>query len=122
MESIENVLEKLKTYRKNSGISHEDIAFKLNISQAAYTNIENQNSKLSVERLLKIAEILQKPVYSFFNETPKTIYNQEIKESSVGHQEAKEIHNIGKELLEELIKSKDEQIAMLKDLLFQTKE
>lgn len=115
MENLSNVLEKIKTQRKNKGISHEDFAFQLGISQAAYTNIENQTSKLSVERLLQIAEILEEPVYSFFNESPTTVYNTT--ENAIGHQEAKEIHNLNKEMLDELVRSKDEQIALLKSLL-----
>ena len=115
MENILNVLEKIKDKRKNRGISHEDFAFRLGISQAAYTNIENRTSRLSVERLLQIAEILEEPVYSFFNESPNRIYNTS--ENAIGHQEAREIHNLSKEILNELIKSKDEQIALLKSLL-----
>lgn len=115
MENITNVLEKIKHKRKVKGISHEDFAFRLGISQAAYTNIENQTSKLSVERLLKISEILEEPIYSFFNENPSRIYNTS--ENAIGHQEAKEITNLNREIFEELIKSKDEQIALLKSLL-----
>jgi transcriptional regulator with XRE-family HTH domain len=114
MEDITNVLERIKTQRKNKGISHEDLAFKLGISQAAYTNIENQTSKLSVERLMQISDILQEPVYTFFNESPKTVYN--IKENSIEKQEIQGIYNLNKEMLDELVKSKDDQIALLKSL------
>ena len=44
MTTIEEVLKKIKTYRKDKGYSQEYMAFKLDISQGAYTNIENQTS------------------------------------------------------------------------------
>lgn len=114
MEKIADVLEKIKNKRKSKNISHEDFAFRLGISQGTYTNIENQTSKLSVERLIQIAEILQEPIYSFFDESPKNIYNMN---NSVEHQEIQGIYNLNKEMLNELVKSKDEQIALLKSLL-----
>ena len=119
MEDISNILEKIKTFRKNKGFSHEDFAFKLGVSQAAYTNIENKTSKLSVERLLQISEILEKPVYEFFNESPHTVYNMN---NSVEHQEIQGIYNLNKEMLNELLKSKDEQINLLKSLLEEKKK
>lgn len=106
MTKIEDVLNKIKTYRKNEGYSQEYIAFKLDISQAAYTNIENQTSKLSVERLLQIAEILGQPLSGFFGEHTNLKKEDEIK-----------VRDEIKVLISELVKSKDTQINILRKLL-----
>ena len=56
---MEIVVEKIKDIRKNKGYSHEYMAHELDISQVAYSKIEKLETKLSVERLFKIAEILE---------------------------------------------------------------
>jgi len=105
MITIEEILHKIKTCRKDKGYSHEYMAYKLDISQATYTNIENQTSKLSVERLIQIAEILGQPISGFFGEQ----INQ--KEDTVG------VRDDIKVLISELVKSKDTQINILKKIL-----
>lgn len=105
MTTIEEVLNKIKTYRKDKGYSQEYMAFKLDISQASYTNIENQTSKLSVERLIEIAEILGQPLSGFFGE-PTNL-----------NKDALEVRDEIKVLISELVKSKDNQINILKKLL-----
>lgn len=76
---IEEVLNKLKIARSEKGYSHDNMAHGLGISQASYTNIEKNNSKITVERLIKIAEILDKHICYFF-ESDSTVkingYNQ----------------------------------------------
>ena len=106
MTTVETVLNKIKTYRKDKGYSQEYMAFKLDISQAAYTNLENQTSKLSVERLIQIAEILGQPLSGFFGE-----------QNNLNKENAVEIHNEIKILINELVKSKDAQINIFKKLL-----
>lgn len=106
MTTIEEVLNKIKTYRKNKGYSQEYMAFKLDISQAAYTNIENQTSKLSVGRLIEIAEILGQPLSGFFGE-----------QTNVKKEGAVEVRDEIKVLISELVKSKDTQINILRKLL-----
>ncbi len=106
MIKIEEVLNKIKVYRKDNGYSQEYMAFKLDISQAAYTNIENQTSKLSVERLMQIAEILGQPISGFFGE-----------QTNLKKEDAVEVRDEIKVLISELVKSKNNQINILKKLL-----
>lgn len=105
MIKIEEVLNKIKTYRKEKGYSQEYMAFKLDISQATYTNIENQTSKLSVERLIQIAEILEQPIPHFFGE--------QVNEK----EDVLEVREEIKIFVNELIKNKDTQINILRKLL-----
>ncbi|ODM52431.1 hypothetical protein BAX95_05410 [Elizabethkingia meningoseptica] len=77
MENLNNLLNRIKEVRKELGYSHEYMAFELEISQAAYTNLERNDSRLTVERLFKIAAILNKSPQYFFGqpqpvEQPKT--------------------------------------------------
>lgn len=87
METIEKILEKIKEIRKERGFSHENMAHELGISQAAYTNLEKNESKLTVERLISISDILKKPAYEFFDGTLQNIYNQQNTDNVIGHQE-----------------------------------
>jgi len=114
MEHIEKVLEKLKEARKEKGYSHENMAAELGISQAAYTNIEKKQSNLTVERLIKIAEILEKPTFYFFEANPNNVFNQTIAENAIGNQ-AKEIYQENKEVYHKLSDSYETTIQNLKD-------
>ena len=118
------VLEKLKTARKEKGFSHENMAAELGISQAAYTNLEKNHSNLTVERLIKISEILERPTYYFFEANPNNIYNQQNSDNSVGHienqyQANKEIYQKLTESYEIGIKNLKEEITFLRKLLEQ---
>lgn len=123
MEHIEKVLYRLREARKEKGFSHENMASELKISQAAYTNIEKNESKLTVERLLKIAEVLEKPVYYFFETNPNNIYNQTFSDSSVGghvenlYQDNKETYSKLAESYEGSIRNLKEEISFLRGLV-----
>ena len=53
---MEHVLRRIQEIRKQKGYSHEYIAQELEISQVAYTKLERNETKLTVERLYKISE------------------------------------------------------------------
>lgn len=57
-----DIIYKIKSIREQKGISQEDIAFKLGISQSAYAKIECQKNKMTVDKLLQIAKILEYPL------------------------------------------------------------
>ncbi|WP_102793686.1 helix-turn-helix transcriptional regulator, partial [Elizabethkingia anophelis] len=101
MDTVEKILNKIKEARKEYGYSHENMAHELGISQAAYTNLEKNESKLTVERFLTIAEILKKSPFSFFDDGEKNVYNQQNTEQSIGHQE--NFYKEDKEILEKLL-------------------
>ena len=62
---IEEVLENIKKRRKEKGYSHEYVADLLNMSQTSYTNLENNVSKLSVERLFEISKVFKQVLKRF---------------------------------------------------------
>lgn len=114
---MEAVVERIKKYRILQGLSHENMAHELNISQAAYSKIEKMETKLSVERLLEIADILKHPLSDFFEE--KSLYiNVENNERAIG-----QVINLYEESKESYLKHIDtlkEEVAYLKQLLEKT--
>lgn len=55
--------EKIKLLRTQRNMSQEDMANKLNLSLSGYRKIENGSSRITQERIEKLAEILEIPPY-----------------------------------------------------------
>ncbi|SDL89260.1 helix-turn-helix domain-containing protein [Chryseobacterium taihuense] len=125
METMEIIIEKIKEYRKKKGFSHENMAEELHISQAAYSKIEKNETKLTVDRLYQIAEILEAPVYELLDVNPNNIYNQQnFYDASVGYQDIQNLYQENKDktdkiesLYEERLKDKDKMIEQLQDII-----
>lgn len=115
MEEIDRVLTKVIDTRKERGLSQENMAMELGISQAAYTNMENNESKLTVERLLKVAQILKKPVYHFFDVSPQNIFHQNVTATGYGYQQSFDtLYQDNKEIYDKLEATYKESIESLK--------
>ncbi|MCU7615614.1 helix-turn-helix transcriptional regulator [Chryseobacterium sp. PBS4-4] len=125
MDTMETIIEKIKEYRKKKGFSHENMAEELHISQAAYSKIEKNETKLTVDRLYQIAEILEAPVYELLDANPNNIYNQQnFYDASVGYQDIQNLYQENKDktekiesLYEERLKDKDKMIQQLQDII-----
>lgn len=117
---MEKVLNKISSLRKKKGVSHEAMATNMNLSQAAYSKIEKGETKLSLERLYQIAEVLDTNVQELlgFEENFKQEIH-EIKENEnftvVGHQTIENMYHENKETTEKLILSLNDQITYLKE-------
>lgn len=111
------VIENIKRIRSLKGISHEAMAINLGVSQGAYTKIENKETKLTVERLYAIAEVLNTDVAELLGLEIKKIYRQEFKDHATNYQEIQHLYQKNEEAYQEIIKAKDEQIALLKEML-----
>lgn len=112
-----NVIENIRKIRSEKGISHEAMAFDLGISQTAYTKIEKNETKLTVERLYKIADILETKVADLLGLEVQKIYQQEFKDQSNNYQEFQNLYQKNEDIYQELLKAKDEQILLLKEML-----
>jgi len=118
-EKTADVIQKITSLRSKKGYTYENMAHELDITPASYRKIEIGETKLTVERLFKIAEILDEPVSNLL-EVSGSVFNQTNNESSTGHQYQQQIENFyheNKEVYEKLLKSKDEQIELLKSVL-----
>jgi transcriptional regulator with XRE-family HTH domain len=59
--------EKIRKYRYEKSFSQEFMAHKMGIGQSTYQKIESGETKISVERLMEIAAILEQPFEKFLN-------------------------------------------------------
>ncbi len=123
---MESIVEKIKDIRKRKGFSHEYMAHQLEMSQPAYSKIEKNETVLSVDRLFKIAEILETPVVDILDINPNTMYNQNNNDKGtfIGHQQVEHLYQENKEksekieqLYESRLKDKDVMIAQLQKII-----
>jgi transcriptional regulator with XRE-family HTH domain len=122
---MEEVLSKIKEYRKKKGYSYENMAHELNTSSAAYRKIELNQTKLTVERLFQIAKILDEKVVDILGINPNNQLNQTNNENATGYQqqienyfqENKEKSEKIENLYEARLKDKDETISLLNNTI-----
>lgn len=73
-----DIATNIKRVRRIKSLTQENIASKLDISQNAYSKIELGHSKLTVERLFQIADILNVKVIQLINFKPKDFTDIEL--------------------------------------------
>ncbi len=113
----ESIGKNIRKYRELKGFSQEYMANQLDINQASYAKIESNSTKLTVDRLFTISKLLETEITDLLDLKNQIVYNQDIKDYSVGHQEVQNLYQTNQEVYEKLIQSKDEQIALLKEIL-----
>jgi transcriptional regulator with XRE-family HTH domain len=111
-QEFETVSERLKKIRIGNNISQDFLAKKLGFTQKAYSKIENNETKLNVDVLQRISEILKVPIESFFNNSQQPILN-DFSNRTGGDNVIYKNNPSEKmeELFKDLIKSKDDVIA-----------
>ncbi|MBT8245774.1 MAG: helix-turn-helix domain-containing protein [Winogradskyella sp.] len=123
---MEMIIENIKRIRKQKGYSHEYIAHELDISQVAYSKLEKNDTKLTVERLYKLAEILETPVTELLDVKANNIFHQNNNDKGtfIGNQEVENLYQENKEqnqkiieLYEARLQDKDRLIARLEALV-----
>jgi transcriptional regulator with XRE-family HTH domain len=121
---MEKVIKKITEIRNKMGYSYETMATELDISPSTYRKIETGETKLSVERLLQISEVLNSSVIDLLGVKSEQ-YNQTYHDNAVGYQQ-KELHlyKENKEITQELLNTKNsfiekqqEEINFLRTLL-----
>ncbi len=113
MEPTTAIGERIKHIREGRNYTQQFLASKLNISQKAYSKIEAGEIRLTVENLLKIAEVLETSINNILETDGSAVYNN----FSTHNGEGIVIHKTGTEKLHELyekiIASKDEEIKRI---------
>ena len=112
---MEEVLSKIKEYRKKKGYTYETMAHELDTSAAAYRKIELNQTKLTVDRLFQIAQILDAKVIDILGINPNNQLNQTNTENATGYQQ--QIENYFQEN-----KEKSEKIEQLYELRLKDKD
>lgn len=116
---MEKVTEKIKEYRKKKGYNYEAMAHEMKISTAAYRKIETNQTKLTVDKLYQIAEIIEAKVEDLLDIKAENIYNQTNADlgTFIGHQEVQNLYQDNKEVNEKFIKSLQDEVSFLRKLL-----
>ncbi|MDF2931739.1 MAG: transcriptional regulator [Chryseobacterium sp.] len=113
---IEKIIERISQHRTKKGYTYENMAHELNLTPAAYRKIETGETKLTVERLFRISDILDLPVVDFLD-LEKDVLSQHNHDNENVFQQKVNFYNDNKEVYQQLLNSKDEQIALLKEML-----
>jgi transcriptional regulator with XRE-family HTH domain len=78
--------------------------------------LENSKTKLSVDRLFQIAELLKVPVTELLNTSPATTYNQNNSDNATGYiQQIENLYQDKKNTYHILIDKLNEEIQYLKE-------
>ncbi len=109
------IAKNIKKYRELKGFSQEYMAHQLSVNQSTYAKMENSSTKITIDKLFSVAKLLETDVSEILDLKNQTIYNQDLKDNSVGHQQVENLYQENKEVYQELLKAKDEQIALLKE-------
>jgi len=112
---VEKILKKIREVRKNAGLSHESMAVELDMSPSAYNKLEQNVTNLSLERFLRIIEILRMPITDAFDIKTGDILHQDLKDHAIGKVET--LYQENKEVYEKLLQSKEAQIELLQSIV-----
>lgn len=78
---IKHIHQNIVRIRKAKGYSHEYMALRLGISQTTYCKLEHNKTKLYVDRLYQISEILEVEVAELLSINPKFKLTQNTEEN-----------------------------------------
>jgi len=78
MNSIGN---KIRIYRESKGLSQDNLALELGITQPSYARLEKDDDRISITRLISIAKILKTTVSDLIDEKTQKIINQQNSEN-----------------------------------------
>lgn len=114
---IDNLIRKIAVTRAKKGFSYENIAHELSITPAAYRKIEIGETKLTVERLFQISEILNSSLPELL-EIGNDLFQQTNNDNVSGcysyQQKTLNLYQDNKEISQALIENMKEEISHYK--------
>lgn len=109
--------EKIRIARMKKKFTQEEVADALNISQRAYSKIENGEVALKIERLEKIANLLDVDSKELLPGAPTQNF-EIVNYSQIGNgQFINAINDKERELFEKVIKRQEEEIIYLRGII-----
>mgnify|MGYP003536855521 FL=1 len=67
MKKIDDIMRvRIRSLRAQRNYTQEYVAFKLDISQRAYSKIETGKTKLRIDHLIALADVFKVPINYFF--------------------------------------------------------
>lgn len=78
---------RIRILREQKGLSQENLAMELGITQPSYARLEKDDSRINIPRLIQITRILDVTVSEILNEKSNTVINQHdnISANAYGH-------------------------------------
>lgn len=105
---------KIRAFRTLRGLSQEYVANQLGINQNSYSRIEtNQQKKIDIDTLKKIAEVLGVTVADITSNEPIIIQNQASNQGTQGIGHIEHFYTDQKDLYQQLLDTKDKEIERL---------
>ena len=112
---MNNIASNIKRIREEKGYSQEYMATQLNTTQATYARMESQKTKLKIDWLQSIADILDTDVSSFLDSSKLTIHNQTYNEGAYGNAcYVENLHLENKESTKKIIQTLEDKVQHLK--------
>jgi len=111
---VNRLIKKIAIARVKKGFSFENMANELSITPAAYRKIEIGETKLTVERLFQISEILNASLQELL-EIGNDLFQQTNNENSIGYlQKIENFYQESKEISQNLVESLKAEVMHLK--------
>ena len=113
---------KIRMIREMRGLSQENIAEELRISQSAYSQYESNKINISVEMLEKIAKVLDVNPADLVNQQPVVFHMPNNRGTKVGYineynSDSQDSYKQMKELYEQMLVSKNAEIERLQKII-----
>ncbi len=110
---------KIRMVREMRGLSQENVADELNISQSTYSQYEGNKIDITTEMLDKIAKVLDVSTTDLVNQQPVVIHIQHNRGNQAGYVNEffSDSPDRYKELYEEIIASKNAEIERLQKIV-----
>lgn len=103
----------IRSFRESRGYSQDYMAEMLQICQSAYANMESGKTTLSVERLIRICEILDLDIHELITKSLETLPQIHINQ----RQKTQSAFSETKELYDQLITELKNEIDFLRSLV-----
>lgn len=120
---MNSIAPNIKRRRVQMGLTQREMSERIHLSEKAWQNIENGITKLDIDRLSQIAEILETPLMDLINSQEGFYINQMTNESNQVGFSAREViinNDVSekeRELFNRMLAEKDQEIAFLRGLL-----
>lgn len=115
MDIMDTARFNIKKHRELKGLRQQDLADKLSINLRSYQNLESGATKLDLERLAQIAEVLETTTEDLLR-PDGIIIHQEVRDNASNSKNGLFYHyGLEEEMLNKLFAAKDSEIQLLKD-------